>query len=150
MDINVWKDFIQQNWLVILVALIVVFIVLNLVKTVVKWAIVILIVGAVIVYSGISLEQIKNTVTDVTDQAVGTLKSEAMTMMLKEAKDAAYVPGADGQFVITSPNLEVTGSQGSDKVKVKFRGVSVGEWSLDNETLQSFIQQAKQHTSSGS
>ena len=85
MNIEVIKEFVMQNWLVIVVALIILFFVLNVVKTMLKWAIAIIIIAALLIYSGISMEQIKQTVTDVQSSTVDTLKKEAASIMLKEA-----------------------------------------------------------------
>ncbi|MNY69665.1 hypothetical protein D3C86_2076340 [compost metagenome] len=62
--------------------------------------------------------------------------------MLKEAKEAKYTSGGDGTFTITTPNLEVKGAAGEDKVEVTFRGVSLGKWSV-NDTTQTFIDEAR-------
>lgn len=141
MNMQVWMDFLQQNWFVILIALVVLFVVLKVVKTMVKWAIVIVIVGGLIVYSGISLDQLNEVVTTVKDETVETLKSEAMNVMLKEAKEAEYTSSGDG-YTITTPNLELAGQAGSDQVKVTFKGVSLGEWKI-TDTVQTFISEAK-------
>lgn len=145
MDMKVWSDFLQQNWLVIVIALIVLFVVLNLVKTMVKWALVIIIVIALVVYSGISLEQINKVVTTVKDETVDTVKSEAMNVMIKEAKDAKYTSNGGGEFTITTPNLEMKGQTGKDKVEVTFRGVPLGKWKV-NDTIQTFITESQNNS----
>lgn len=66
-------------------------------------------------------------------------------MMLKEASKAKYVKGQDGAFTITSPNVEIKGRTQSDKVDVTFRGISLGEWKLDNETIRTFVEQAQEN-----
>lgn len=142
MNTQVWSDFLQQNWLIIVIALIVLFVVLGLVKTMVKWAIAIIIVIALVVYSGVSLEKIKDVVNDVTTETVDTLKSEAMNLMMKESKEAKYKADAAGNFTITTPNLELKGEKGKDKVDVSLRGVSLGKWKI-NDTVQSFINESK-------
>ncbi|OKP71535.1 hypothetical protein A3844_17115 [Paenibacillus helianthi] len=144
MDPAVWSQFIRENWLVIVIALVLLFAVINLIKTVLKWAIVIAIVAGLFIYSGVTLDQIGNAVNKVTDGTVSTLKSEAQDMMLKEAKEAKYTSGGDGTFTITTPNLEVKGAAGEDKVEVIFRGVSLGKWSM-TETTQSFIEEARKN-----
>lgn len=144
MDTEVWSQFIRENWLVIVIALVLLFAVVNLVKTVLKWAIVIIIVVALFVYSGVTIDQLGSTVNKVTDEAVSTLKSEAQEVMLKEAKEAVYTSGGDGTFTITTPNIEIRGVAGQDKVDVTFRGVSLGKWSI-NETMQTFIEEARKH-----
>lgn len=145
MDVQVWTEFLQENWLVIVVALVILFLVLNFVKTLVKWALVLIIAAFIIIYSGITLKDIGDAVTTVKDQAVSISQSEALNMMKNEAKEAKFTQNADGSFTIKTPNLEVNGTPGSDKVKVMFRGVSLGEWSV-NSTLESFIQEAKQNS----
>lgn len=144
MDTQVWLEFLKQNWLVIAVALIVLFIVVNLVKTVIKWALVILIIGGLLIYSGISLDKIGEVVTTVKNETVDTVKTEAMNMMMKEAKEAKYTSNGDGTYTVKSPNLELKGKSGSKEVEVTFRGMSVGKWDL-NETIQDFIGQAKKN-----
>ncbi|MGE7827759.1 hypothetical protein [Paenibacillus sp. NPDC093718] len=147
MDTQVWIEFLKQNWLVIAIALIILFIVLNVVRTVIKWALAVLIIGGLLVYSGISLEKIGDVVTTVKEETVDTIKKEALNMMMKEAKEAKYTSNGDGTYSIKAPNLELKGSAGSEEVEVTFRGVSVGKWDI-NDTIQSFIDDAKSNTAS--
>ncbi|MCM3129783.1 MULTISPECIES: hypothetical protein [unclassified Paenibacillus] len=142
MDIEVWKEFISQNWLVIVIALILLFVVINVLRTVLKWVIVVVIVAALIIYSGVSFEQIKTVVSDVGTSTMDTLGTEAAELMQKEAEKAEYVVNPDGTFTITSPNVEVNGKQGEDKVKVSVRGISLGEWSV-NDTVKLFMETAQ-------
>ncbi|MNM97692.1 hypothetical protein D3C81_1102030 [compost metagenome] len=145
MDFQVWSEFLKQNWLVIVGALVILFLIVNFVKTVIKWVLVLVIVASVVIYSGVSLKDIGDAVSTVTDQAVSISKSEALKMMKNEAKDAKLTQNNDGSFTITTPNLEVTGEAGSDKVQVNFHGVSLGEWSI-NDTVQAFITEAKRNS----
>ncbi|GGG01103.1 hypothetical protein [Paenibacillus aceti] len=144
LNVDVWFEFLKQNWLVIVVALVVLLLVLNFVKTVIKWALVAVIAAFIIIYSGISLKDIGDAVTTVTDQAVDITKSEALEMMKKEATEAEITQNGDGTFTIKTPNLEVTGNDGDGKVKVKFHGVALGEWKI-NDTIEAFIQEAKRN-----
>ncbi|WP_091071185.1 hypothetical protein [Paenibacillus sp. NFR01] len=143
-DPDVWSQFFRENWVVIVIALVLLFAVINVVKTVVKWAIVIIILAALFIYSGVTMDQIGNAVNKVADGTVSTLKSEAQEVMLKEAKDAKYASGGDGTFTITTPNLEVKGAAGEDKVEVIFRGVSLGKWSI-TDTTKTFIDEARKN-----
>ncbi|MNP56342.1 hypothetical protein D3C76_1510620 [compost metagenome] len=72
------------------------------------------------------------------------MKKEAQEVMLKEAQDAKYTSNGDGTFTITTPNIEVKGTTGEDKVEVTFRGVSLGKWSI-TDTTQTFIEEARKH-----
>lgn len=147
MDTQVWIEFLKQNWLVIAIALIILFIVLNVVRTVIKWALAVLIIVGLLVYSGISLDKLGEVVTTVKEETVDTIKKEALNMMMKEAKEAKYTSNGDGTYSIKAPNLELKGSDGSEEVEVTFRGVSVGKWDI-NDTIQSFIDDAKSNTAS--
>ncbi|NMO95612.1 hypothetical protein [Paenibacillus lemnae] len=149
MDTQVWLEFLKQNWLVIAIGLIVLLIVVNLVKTVVKWLLVVLIVGGLLIYSGISLDQINDVVSTVKNETVDTVKSEVMNLMMKEAQDAKYTSNGDGTYTVKAPNLELNGSSGSGEVKVTFRGVPVGTWDI-NDTIQSYIGQARTNSTTGS
>lgn len=140
-------EFLKQNWLVIAIALVVLFIVLNVVRTVIKWALVVLIVGGLLIYSGISMDKIQEVVTTVKDETVDTLKTEALNMMMKEAKEAKYTSNGDGTYSIKTSNLELTGSAGAEKVEVHFRGVSLGKWEM-NETIRTFIDNAQNNAAS--
>ncbi|MFC3748007.1 hypothetical protein [Paenibacillus sp. GCM10012306] len=148
MNIEVWSQFIRENWLVIVIALVLLFAVVNLVKTVLKWAIVVVIVVGLFIYSGVTMDQIGNAVNTVADSTLSTLKSEAQDVMLKEAKDAKYTSGGNGTFTITTPNLEVKGKAGEDKVEVTFRGVGLGKWSI-NDTTKTFIDAARKQNTAG-
>ncbi|MGF7046267.1 hypothetical protein J2T13_000743 [Paenibacillus sp. DS2015] len=148
MDVQIWTDFLKQNWLVIIIALVILFVVLNLVKTMVKWALVIIVVAALLVYSGISLDQISTSVTTMKDATVDTVKKEAMNAMLKEAQDATYTTSSDGMFTVTTPNLLLEGQVGKEQVQVTFKGVNLGEWQV-TDTIKTFITEAKKSNTVG-
>ena len=97
LNVDVWIEFLKQNWLVIVVALVILFLVLNFVKTLVKWALVLVIAAFIIIYSGISLKDIGNAVETVKDQAADITKSEVLQMMKKEAAEAEITQNSDGR-----------------------------------------------------
>lgn len=149
MNVQVWTDFLQQNWLVIIIALVVLFVVLNLVKTMVKWILAIVIVAGLLIYSGISLDKIGEVVTTVKDETVDTLKSEAMNMMLKETKEAKYTKNDDGTYTVMTPSVTLKGEKGMETVEVTFKGVPLGEWKI-NDTIITFIESAQANESTTS
>ncbi|AOZ92332.1 hypothetical protein [Paenibacillus crassostreae] len=149
MNVEVWTDFLQQNWLVIVIALVVLFIVLNLVKTMVKWVLAIVIVAGLLIYSGVSLEKIGEVVTTVKDETVDTIKSEAINVMLKEAKDAKYIKNTDGTYTVSTPNVSLVGEIGTETVEVTFKGIPVGEWKV-NDSIITFIEIAQSNESTTS
>ncbi|ASR46040.1 hypothetical protein P4H71_25095 [Paenibacillus kribbensis] len=149
MDKNVWTEFlqhnwqiVQDNWLYILIGLVLLFVILNIVKTLVKWLIVIIVVAGLLIYSGISFEQVGKVVTQAKDDAINKVQSEALNMMIKESQNAKYTSNGDGTFSVTSSNLEVKGPFEGDKVKVWYQGMSLGEWSM-SDTVKKYIESAK-------
>ncbi|NIK78438.1 hypothetical protein FHS15_003576 [Paenibacillus castaneae] len=139
-DIDTWTTFFKEHWLVLVIALIVLFLIVRIVKTVVKWAIVAAIVLGLVIYSGYSMDDLKEIGSKVTD----SIKQEAINAMAGGAKDATFVTNADGTFTVKTSNVELTGEPGANEVAVSFRGASLGKWELDS-TIQSLIDQAKQN-----
>ncbi|MCQ4088543.1 ATPase [Saccharibacillus sp. JS10] len=108
----------------------------------IKWAIAIVIVVALIVYSGVSLDQIQNTVTNVKDEAVAKLQSEALNLVKSEAADAKFQQGKDGSFVVQTKSLKLEGKPNAKTVEVTYRNVSLGEWDR-GEQVNALIRRAR-------
>lgn len=126
-----WLQVLQDHWVVAVVALAVIFIVLKLVKTVLKWVLVIAIVLGVLAYGGYN-------VNDLTE----TLKREAISVMTAGAEDARYRQLEGGAFEVTASDLKLAGEAGSDKVRVAYRGIPLGSWDM-NEVIREFIDRAR-------
>ena len=126
-----WLQVLQDHWVVAVVALAVIFIVLKLVKTVLKWALVIAIVIGVLAYGGYN-------VNDLTE----TLKREAISVMTAGAGDARFRQLEGGAYEVTASDLKLTGEAGSDKVRVAYRGIPLGTWDM-NEVIREFIERAR-------
>ncbi len=142
MNTEVWLEFVRQNWLILLIALVAVLLVINVVKTMLKWAIAIVIVVALIVYSGVSIDQIQNTVTGVKDEAVVKLQDEALKMLKDEAAQATFKQAENGSFTVQTPSLKLTGKPNAKTVEVTYRGVPLGEWER-SEQVNAFIRAAQ-------
>jgi len=126
-----WLQVLQDHWVVAVVALAVIFIVLKLVKTMLKWALVIAIVIGVLAYGGYN-------VNDLTE----TLKREAISVMTAGAGDARFRQLEGGAYEVTASDLKLTGEAGSDKVRVAYRGIPLGTWDM-NEVIREFIERAR-------
>ncbi|EFM08719.1 conserved hypothetical protein [Paenibacillus curdlanolyticus YK9] len=137
-DEQTWTTFFQDNWLVLVLALVALFVVIGIVRTIVKWALVAAIVIGVIAYSGYTLEDVKSIGTKVTD----SVKQEAIQAMAGEASAATYTSNGDGTFTVKTNNLELTGKPNDNEVEVKFRGAKIGTWKID-ETIRTLIDTAK-------
>lgn len=137
-DWDTWTLFFREHWLVLLIALVVLLFIIRVVKTVVKWAIVAVIVIGVVLYSGYSMDDLKAIGTKVTD----SVKQEAVNAMVGEINDATYTANGDGTFTVKTSTVELTGTPGSGEVAVSFRGAPLGTWKI-TDTIQALIDQAK-------
>ncbi|OPA80005.1 hypothetical protein BVG16_04430 [Paenibacillus selenitireducens] len=143
MSQEVIMQFLKENWMLLAVAIVVLFVVVSFLKTVMKWVIVIGIVLGVALYSGYTIDDLNKVVTTVKDDALQTMKDQAMNAMIKEAKNAEFTQHKDGTYSIKTDNLEITGKKNADKVKVSFHGVSLGEMSMNDSTVKAFLDEAK-------
>ncbi|PWW07493.1 hypothetical protein DFQ01_102390 [Paenibacillus cellulosilyticus] len=140
-DTETWKTFFEDNWLILALALVALLVIIGIVRTVVKWALVAIIVIGVIAYSGYSLEDVKSLGGKVAD----SVKQEAITAMAGEASEATYTKNNDGSFTVKTDNLELTGKANADEVEVKFRGTKIGSWKID-DTIRTLIDTAKSNS----
>ncbi|MFD1956221.1 hypothetical protein ACFSL6_19060 [Paenibacillus thailandensis] len=140
-DWNTWTMFFKEHWLILLVALVVLLLIVRIVKTVVKWAIVAVIVIGVVLYSGYSMEDLKAIGTKVTD----SVRQEAISAMAGEMGSATYTENGDGTFTVSTDTVELTGKPDSGEVTVSFRGTPLGTWKI-SDTIQELIDQAKRNS----
>ncbi|MGO4373671.1 hypothetical protein [Paenibacillus sp. YIM B09110] len=137
-DVDTWTSFFKDNWFVLVIAIVVLLLIVRIVQTVVKWAIVAVIVIGVVLYSGYTMDDLKVISTKVVDSA----KQEMMTAMAGDAKDAEFISNADGSYTIKTKNLELNGKPGDNEVTVSFRGAPKITIEVDS-AIQAFIDQAK-------
>ncbi|GAA3409218.1 hypothetical protein ACFFNY_09135 [Paenibacillus hodogayensis] len=134
--------FLQDRWLVVIIALIVLLVVVKIVKTVLKWVIVIAVLAGLIYYGSTYTEQLKDigeNVAATAKEAVGDLKEKAIQGLA--GKDAKYKDNGDGTFTVTTGGIRLDGKLGGDKVKITIAGVSA-ELPLD-EVLKKAVETAK-------
>lgn len=140
-DTETWKTFFEDNWLILALALVALFVIIGIVRTFVKWALVAIIIIGVVAYSGYSLEDVKS----LGDKVADSVKQEAITAMAGEASEATYSKNDDGSFTVKTDNLELTGKPNADEVEVKFRGTKIGSWKID-DTIRTLIDSAKSNS----
>ncbi|MFF2480790.1 hypothetical protein [Paenibacillus sp. NPDC058071] len=140
-DWNTWTTFLKEHWIVLAVALVVLLLVIGIVKTVLRWALVAVIVVGIVVYSGYSMDDLKAIGTKVAD----SVKQEAVTAMVGEVEKATFATNSDGSFTVKTDNLELKGKPGSGEVSVSFRNAPLGTWKID-DTIQRLIDEAKQNS----
>lgn len=152
-DTDTWITYLQNNWYVLAIALVVILIVVKVVKAVVKWLIILLIVLGLIFYSGYSLDDIKQigsaVVTDgvlelkeIGSKVGDSVKQQAIDSMLKEGQSATYKANGDGTFIVTTDSLSISGTVGSTELEVSVKGAPAFKVQT-NETIEKFIKQAQ-------
>ncbi|MFF2156472.1 hypothetical protein ACFVVQ_14235 [Paenibacillus chitinolyticus] len=136
---DAWIAFFQERWLLILVAVIVLLVVVSLVKTVVKWLLVIAIVGALVVYGA----NYKETLQSIGNAALTELSSQAVKAVQNEAKDATYTANPDGTYTAETKNVKIVGAPGSSEVSVTFMNQTFKVKA--EEAVRAFVEQAKKN-----
>ncbi|MBH5319195.1 hypothetical protein I6N90_15435 [Paenibacillus sp. GSMTC-2017] len=139
-DWDTWMTFLQENWFVLAIGLIVLILVIRIVKTVVKWALVAAVVIGLVVYSGYTLDDVKEIGTKV----MASVKDEAINAMVGEAKEAKYTLNDDGTYTITTKNIDLKGKVGDSEVKVSLHNAPYVTLELEG-AIKQFIDQAKQN-----
>jgi len=139
-DTEIWTTFFKDNWLVLVIALVVLLLIIRIVKTMVKWAIVAALVIGLVLYSGFTLDQVKNIGSNVMDN----VKEEALNLMVGDGKDADYVLKEDGTYTVKTNSVELKGEVGAAEVKLSLHGSPYVTVQI-NGVIQTFIDQAKQN-----
>jgi hypothetical protein len=138
-----WSAFVQDKWILIIVAIVVLFLVMKLVKTFVKWILVLAVIGAVLYYGSTYAGELSNLKTTLGTAVANEAKQQITNAIVGEGKDADYVKHSDGSFTIHTKNIKLDGKPGSDEAEVSFLGQSY-KVSI-NKTIQKFIDEAKQN-----
>jgi hypothetical protein len=135
---DAWLQFLQDHWLVVAIAIIVIFVVLKVVKTVFKWLLVAAIIVGIIAYGGYSIDDLAAIGTKVETAA----KDEILKTAAQEASKAEYKDNGDGSYSIKTPNLELKGVPNSGEVTIHFHGVPAGTWNVEGP-IRALIEQAR-------
>lgn len=139
------QAFVQDQWLLLAIVLVVFILVVKLVKTAVKWAIILVILAGVVVYGANykdTLTNIKNAVVETAGSAIAdTIKDQAANAIRDEAKEAKFTNNPDGSFTIKSKTIQVDGKPGGDTVKVTIAGQTFSMKAVD--AVKTFIDTAK-------
>lgn len=152
-DVDTWLAFLEEKWYVILIALIVIMLIIRLMKTMVKWAIILVVAVGVIVYSGYSLDDVKSLGTSLMSDGLAGLKEigasvadsakeEAINAMIGEAASATYTANADGTFTVKTSSITLTGQSGNEEISISIKGAPAFKVQ-SSEVVSQFIEQAK-------
>jgi hypothetical protein len=134
------SSFLQERWYIILAVIILLFIVIGIVKTVIKWVIVLALLAGLYFYGASYKDQLLNIGTAVTTE----VKNQAIKVITGEMKDAQYKLNADGTYTVSTKSARLDGVPGSNEVKVTFLNQTFN-MKLD-DVLNAVIEQAKKNT----
>ena len=135
--------FLAERWYIILAALIVLFLVVKIVKTVIKWVIVLAIVAGLFFYGASYKDQLLELGTTVGAKVAAEAKTQAMNAISAEVKEAKYTQNADGSFTITTKSVKVDGKPGAGEGQVTFMNQTFSV--KVDEMVKTFIEQAKKN-----
>ncbi|MCS7460260.1 hypothetical protein N0M98_08905 [Paenibacillus doosanensis] len=132
--------FLQERWFVVVAAIVVLFIVVKIVKTLVKWIIVLAVIAGLFFYGASYKDKLMEIGTAVTAEA----KAQAIKTISGEMKDAQYKQNPDGTFTVTTKSLRIDGNPGANEVKVTFMNQTF-TMKMD-DVVNALIEQAKKNT----
>lgn len=135
-----WLAFARDNWWMIVLAVVIAIVLIKIVKSVVKWLLVLLVAAAVLIYGfNYTPDEIKEAGTKLLE-AVETTKEKALEAMLGDAEEAAFEKTEDG-FRITGNRFTLEGTDGGSTVTLTYFGQ---EFTFElNEQIRSFVDKVK-------
>ncbi|NOU92839.1 hypothetical protein GC093_06280 [Paenibacillus sp. LMG 31456] len=133
-------SFLQERWFIIVGAIVVLFLVVRILKTVVKWVIVLAVLAGLFFYGASYKDQLLDIGTAVSTEA----KNQAVKAFSNEMKEAQYKQNADGTFTVTTKSLKLDGNPSSNEVKVTFMNQTF-TMKMD-DAVNALIEQAKKNT----
>lgn len=138
-----WIAFVGDNWWVILLAIAIAVILIKIVKSVVKWLLVLVVAAAVLIYGfNYTPDEIKEAGSKLLE-AVETTKEKALDAMLGDAEEAAFEQTEDG-FRITGSRFTLEGKTGETAVTLTYFGQ---EFTFElNDQIRAFIESVKHGT----
>lgn len=132
--------FLQERWYVVVIGLVVLFLAIKLIKTVVKWVIVLALIAVIIIYGANYSDELGAFAATIQNNVTAEVKEQAVQAMRQESAEAKYKANADGSFTITTKNLLVEVPSGSLNAEVTYRGQ---RFTVPIDTMvQGFIDQA--------
>ncbi|MCP3774698.1 hypothetical protein NLX71_15505 [Paenibacillus sp. MZ04-78.2] len=143
MEVDFVTAFLSERWYVLVGALIVLFLVIKVVKTVIKWALVLAILAGLIWYGASYKDQLLELGTTVGAKVAAEVKNQMVKAITDEVKEAKYSQNADGSYTVSTRTVQLEGKSGSSDVQVTFMNQTF-TMKLD-DVLKGFIDQAKKN-----
>ncbi|MFB0841519.1 hypothetical protein [Paenibacillus oleatilyticus] len=143
MEVDFVTAFLSERWYVLVGALIVLFLVIKVVKTVIKWVLVLAILAGLFWYGASYKDQLLELGTTVGAKVAAEVKNQAVKAITDEVKEAKYSENADGSYTVSTKSAKLEGKPGSSDVQVTFMNQTF-TMKLD-DVLKGFIEQAKKN-----
>jgi hypothetical protein len=135
-----WISFVRDQWPVIVVAVVVAAVLIKVVKSVLKWLLVILIAAAVLIYGFNHAPEELAEAGAKLREAVETTKEKAIAAMLGDAGDARFERTEDG-FRIEGERFTLEGKNGETEVTLEYFGQT---FTIEmNEQIRAFVEKVK-------
>lgn len=129
-------EFLKSNWLIVLIALVVVIL---LVRAMFKLALVALVVGGILVFAfGFTPGEVWQFGKGAWNNVAGVYEKTVQPVLEKELEGAQVAVHPDGRFVIKTESVEVTGTKNSETVVVRYKDK---EMEVDISVLGNVIQE---------
>lgn len=132
-----WLQFAQEQWYVLLIGLVAVIVIINVVKALVKWLLIIAIVAGIAYYAIDYTDKIK----DVGGQIMDLALEQALEAMSGDAGSAQYMSDADGNYMIIGENITIHGNISSEEVEIEFKGQKIKI--RMNDIIREYVQKVK-------
>ncbi len=113
--------FIQDKWLTILIVLIAIIVIFKIMKSIVKWLLILALVAGIVIYGSSYIGEIKEIGTKIVDYS----KEEAIKAFIGDSSDSSYETTDDGGYVITKGSFSLQGVKGSKDVVLIYKGQSI-------------------------
>ncbi|GIP40749.1 hypothetical protein J31TS4_40290 [Paenibacillus sp. J31TS4] len=136
-----WSVFLQERWFILAIGVVVLLLIVKLVKTVIKWVLVLALLAGLFFYGASYKDKLAEMTGTLGEAVASGVKDQAMSAIASEAKEAKYKANADGTFTVTTKNIQVDAAPGANEAKITFLGQSF-TMKMD-DALRAFIEQAK-------
>src|SRR4051812_15512939 len=104
-----WTAFVQDKWILIVIAIIVLFLVMKVVKTFVKWIVVLAIIAFILYYGSTYAGGLSGLKSTLGNAVASEAKQQITKAIVGEGKDADYVKHSDGSYTIHTKNIKLDG-----------------------------------------
>lgn len=132
-----FKSLAFDQWWVIILAIVVIYLVSKIAKSFVKWAVIIAVLLFFLNYG----TNYQAFVADVKGKVWSVAEDFAYKKMTQNTEQATYELNPDGTFTVKTEGVRISGAASSEKLKVTYKGIT---FDVDRTSfLQRYIEDAQ-------